>query len=294
MNIILVSHRLDKAISLGTRELGALGLALTLLIGAAAFGLGLLFAPSRVEPLLRMMPGQHARQNEIDALAVQVGELQAKLTRLDGLATRVGSKTGIDIKPFLSQKAVPQGGLEQPGQPFAVSGLRVLLQDTDQKMAAMLDQLTLAEAMLITPNAANLPRHSPLAIAPQSSSFGWRVDPFNGSQVFHEGIDYQGDTGSPIAAAATGKVVYAAYHPQYGNMVELDHGKDLTSRYAHASKLLVKVGDTVQVGQPVALLGSTGRSTGPHLHFEIRYRGVAQNPLRFIDDGQSHYAQASK
>ncbi|QLG89384.1 M23 family metallopeptidase [Chitinibacter bivalviorum] len=294
MNIIVVSHRLDKAISLGPRELSALAMALTLLIGAAAFGLGMLFAPSRVEPLLRMMPGQHARQNEIDALAVQVGELQAKLTRLDGLASRVGDKTGIDIKPFLSQKAAPQGGLAHDGKPFAVDGLRTLLQDTDVKMAAMIDQLTLAEAILITPDASFLPRHAPLAIAPQSSSFGWRVDPFRGTQVFHEGIDYQGDTGTPIVAAATGKVVYAAYHPQYGNMVELDHGKDLTSRYAHASKLLVKVGDTVQVGQNVALLGSTGRSTGPHLHFEIRYRGVAQNPLRFLDAGQSNYAQASK
>ncbi|WP_373974067.1 M23 family metallopeptidase [Chitinibacter sp. SCUT-21] len=294
MNIIVVSHRLDKAISLGPRELSIIGLALTILIGAAAFGLGMLFAPNRVEPLLRLMPGQHARQNEIDALAVQVGQLQAKLTRLDGLANRVGDKTGIDIKPFLSKTDAPQGGLAYNGQPFAVSGLRQLLQDTDAKMAAMIDQLTLAEAILMTPDASYLPRHSPLKIAPQSSSFGWRVDPFRGTQVFHEGIDYQGDTGTPIVAAATGRVVYAAYHPQYGNMVELDHGKDLTSRYAHASQLLVKVGDTVQVGQRVALLGSTGRSTGPHLHFEIRYRGVAQNPMRFLDAGQSNYAQVTK
>ncbi|WP_410499929.1 M23 family metallopeptidase [Chitinibacter sp. S2-10] len=294
MNIIVVSHRMDKAISLGPRELTALGVAITVLIGAAAFGLGMLFAPSRVEPLLRFMPGQHVRQNEIDALAVQVGELQAKLTRLDSLATRVGDKTGIDIKPFLSKNAAPQGGLAHEGRSFAVSGLRSLLENTDAKMMAMIDQLTLAEAMLITPDANFLPRHSPLGVLPQSSSFGWRVDPFKGTQVFHEGIDYQGDVGTPIVAAATGKVVYAAYHPQYGNMVELDHGKDLTSRYAHASQLLVKEGDTIQVGQKIALLGSTGRSTGPHLHFEIRYRGVAQNPLRFLDLGSSSYAQAGK
>ena len=123
MNIILVSHRLDKAISLGQRELLTLGLILTLLIGAAAFGLGMLFAPNRVEPLLRLMPGQHARQSEIDALAVQVGELQAKLTRLDGLATRVGDKTGIDIKPFLSNKASPQGGFAPTGKSFSLSFL---------------------------------------------------------------------------------------------------------------------------------------------------------------------------
>jgi murein DD-endopeptidase MepM/ murein hydrolase activator NlpD len=291
MNIILVSNRLDKAISLGPRELLTLGLILTLLVGAAAFGLGMLFAPNRVEPLLRLMPGQHARQSEIDALAVQVGQLQAKLTRLDGLATRVGDKTGIDIKPFLSAKAAPQGGLAQPGKSFSLSGLEELLGNTDGKMSALIDQLTLAEAVLLTPNSEHLPRHSPMVIAPQSSSFGWRVDPFTGAQVFHEGVDYQGDTGTNVSAAATGKVVYAAYHPQYGNMVELDHGNDLTSRYAHASRLLVKVGDTVKVGDAVALLGSTGRSTGPHLHFEIRYRGVAQNPLRFIDSGNTAVAQ---
>ncbi len=291
MNMILVSHRLDKAISLGPRELLSLGLILTLLIGAAAFGLGMLFAPNRVEPLLRLMPGQHARQSEIDALAVQVGELQAKLTRLDGLATRVGDKTGIDIKPFLSHKAAPQGGLEQPGKSFSLSGLEALLGNTDGKMSALIDQLTLAEAVLLAPQSEHLPRHSPLAIAPQSSSFGWRVDPFSGAQVFHEGVDYQGDTGTPVVAAATGKVVYAAYHPQYGNMIELDHGNDLTSRYAHASRLMVKMGDTVKVGDTVALLGSTGRSTGPHLHFEIRYRGVAQNPLRFIDPSKIAVAQ---
>lgn len=291
MNIILVSNRLDKAISLGQRELIALGLILTLLIGAAAFGLGMLFAPNRVEPLLRLMPGQHARQTEIDALAVQVGELQAKLTRLDGLATRVGDKTGIDIKPFLSDKPAPQGGLEQPGKSFSLSGLEALLGTTDGKMSALIDQLTLAEAVLLAPQSDFLPRHSPMVIAPQSSSFGWRVDPFTGAQVFHEGVDYQGDTGTPVAAAATGKVVYAAYHPQYGNMIELDHGNALTSRYAHASRLMVKVGDTVKAGDTVALLGSTGRSTGPHLHFEIRYRGVAQNPLRFIESSSNTVAQ---
>ncbi|WP_297572668.1 M23 family metallopeptidase [uncultured Deefgea sp.] len=291
MNIIVVSSRLDKAISLGQRELLALGLILTLLVGAAAFGLGMLFAPNRVEPLLRLMPGQHARQGEIDALAVQVGELQAKLTRLDGLAARVGDKTGIDVQPFLSRNAVPQGGLAARGPSFSVPGLAQVLEQTAGKMSALIDQLTLAEAVLLTPNSAHLPRHSPMLAPPQSSSFGWRVDPFNGSQVFHEGVDFQGETGSSVSAAATGKVVYAAYHPQYGNMVELDHGNDLTSRYAHGSRLMVKAGDTVKVGEPVILLGSTGRSTGPHLHFEIRYRGVAQNPLRFIDPKSSALAQ---
>ena len=291
MNIILVSNRLDKAISLGSRELVSFGVILTLLVGAAAFGLGMLFAPNRVEPLLRLMPGQHARQSEIDALAVRVGQLQAKLTRLDGLAIQVGNKTGIDIKPFLSDKLAPQGGLAQAGQSFSLSGLEALLSNADGKMSALIDQLTLAEAVLLTPSSEHLPRHSPMLIAPQSSSFGWRVDPFTGARVFHEGVDYQGNTGTNVTAAATGKVVYAAYHPQYGNMVELDHGNGLTSRYAHASALLVKVGDTVKVGDSLALLGSTGRSTGPHLHFEIRYRGVAQNPLRFLDSSNMAVAR---
>jgi murein DD-endopeptidase MepM/ murein hydrolase activator NlpD len=114
------------------------------------------------------------------------------------------------------------------------------------------------------------------------SGFGQRVDPFTGQWAMHEGIDFLADTGSPIQAAAAGVVVFAGFHPQYGYVVDIDHGNDLITRYAHTSKIFVKEGDVVQRGTKIAEVGSTGRSTGPHLHFEVRFKGVPQNPARFL------------
>jgi murein DD-endopeptidase MepM/ murein hydrolase activator NlpD len=127
-----------------------------------------------------------------------------------------------------------------------------------------------------------MPTVRPVDVNWNASSFGWRIDPITGQNTMHEGVDFMVDTGTPVHAAAGGLVVVAEFHPQYGYMVEIDHGNDFTTRYAHASKLLVKTGDLVQRGGIVAESGSTGRSTGPHLHFEVRYKGVAQNPNRFL------------
>jgi murein DD-endopeptidase MepM/ murein hydrolase activator NlpD len=115
-----------------------------------------------------------------------------------------------------------------------------------------------------------------------SSSYGFRRHPISGYRRMHQGIDFAAGTGTPIVAAASGVVTVAEYHAQYGHMVEIDHGNDLLTRYAHASVLHVKVGDVVRRGHRIADVGSTGRSTGPHLHFEVRHRGLAQNPNRFL------------
>ena len=115
-----------------------------------------------------------------------------------------------------------------------------------------------------------------------NSNYGWRIDPFTGQHSLHEGIDFAGGVGTPILAAAGGVVVYAEYHSAYGNMVEIDHGNELITRYAHASKLHVKVGEMVLRGAKIAEVGSTGRSTGTHLHFEVRQRGIAVNPAQFL------------
>ena len=127
-----------------------------------------------------------------------------------------------------------------------------------------------------------MPTVKPVDVDWNASSFGWRIDPINGQNALHEGVDFLVDTGTPIHAAASGLVVVAEFHPQYGYVVDIDHGNDFITRYAHASKLLVKAGDLVQRGGVIAESGSTGRSTGPHVHFEVRYKGVAQNPNRFL------------
>jgi len=146
------------------------------------------------------------------------------------------------------------------------------------------DQLGILEALVVTDsvNKKFLPTLLPIEDGWFSSNFGWRIDPFTGQQAFHEGIDFPADVGTPIEAAASGKVIFAEVHPAYGKMIEIDHGNGLISRYAHCSALLVNEGDFVMRGQLIARVGTTGRSTGPHLHFEVRLNGVPQNPARFL------------
>ncbi len=127
-----------------------------------------------------------------------------------------------------------------------------------------------------------MPTMMPVSAPYNASGFGRRVDPFTGQWAMHEGIDFLAELGSDVQAAATGVVQFAGFHPQYGYMVDIDHGNDLVTRYAHQSKLFVKEGEVVQRGRKLGEAGSTGRSTGPHLHFEVRYRGVAQNPMKFL------------
>ncbi|MEO7641878.1 MAG: M23 family metallopeptidase, partial [Ramlibacter sp.] len=112
-------------------------------------------------------------------------------------------------------------------------------------------------------------------------------DPFTGRSALHTGLDFQAGTGTPILAAAGGVVVTQEWHPEYGNLVEVDHGNDLITRYAHASKVLVKKGDLIRRGQKIAEVGTTGRSTGPHLHFEVLVQGVPQDPQKFLSAGNN-------
>ena len=127
-----------------------------------------------------------------------------------------------------------------------------------------------------------MPNSSPIEAAFNSSSYGWRTDPFNGNKAFHEGLDFTADTGTPIRAAADGIVTTAEQTPDYGKIIKIQHGSGLETRYAHASKLLVNPGERVVKGQIVAQVGSTGRSTGPHLHYEIRLNGNSLDPRRYL------------
>jgi murein DD-endopeptidase MepM/ murein hydrolase activator NlpD len=130
-----------------------------------------------------------------------------------------------------------------------------------------------------------LPTTLPVKNAHFGSPFGTRIDPIAGLRARHEGIDFVAPTGTPIVAAADGVVVVAEYHPEFGNMIDIDHGAGLTSRYAHLSRLDVAAGRLIKRGDEIGAVGSTGRSTGPHLHFEVRMLGVAQNPALFLKQG---------
>ena len=232
---------------------------------------------------------QEKVQGHLNAMAVRLGELQARMLRLESVGDRLAKAAG--LKP---QDLPATGPGQAPGRGGAVSSLPArdlsaqeftalvdrLARDVDQRT----DQLGVLEALLVQSATTRkfLPSLSPIAEGWFSSNFGFRIDPFTGQSAFHEGIDFPAEAGTPILAAASGKVVYAGWHPQYGKMLEIDHGSGLVSRYAHASHLAVGEGELVVRGQRVAAVGSSGRSTGPHLHFEVRLNGVPQNPTRFL------------
>lgn len=128
-----------------------------------------------------------------------------------------------------------------------------------------------------------IPSGNPANVLMMSSGFGYRSDPFNGRSAMHAGLDFRGPIGTPILAAAPGKVVFVGQRSGYGNVVEVDHGQGILTRYAHLSAFTTKVGAKVTAGEQIAKMGSTGRSTGSHLHFEVRLNGVPVNPRRFLE-----------
>ena len=229
---------------------------------------------------------QEKVQGHLNAMAVRLGELQARMLRLDGLGDRLAKAAGLKPQELPSGQAPGRGGAEsdRPARNLSVQEFTELLERLARQVNERSDQLGVLEALLVEDSASRkfLPTLLPVIDGWYSSNFGYRIDPFSGQQSFHEGIDFPAETGTAIVAAASGLVVEAGWHPQYGKIVEIDHGNGLVSRYAHASRLGVKEGDLVVRGQNIAAVGTTGRSTGPHLHFEVRLNGVPQNPVRFL------------
>jgi murein DD-endopeptidase MepM/ murein hydrolase activator NlpD len=231
---------------------------------------------------------EQAVQGHLSAMAMKLGDLQAQMLRLDSLGGRLARLAGLKPQelPALDASSVPGRGGPVPTlrRDFTVDEFTTMLSRLSRQVDERSDQLGVLEALVVTDSANKkfLPTLSPIEDGWYSSNFGWRVDPFNGQKSFHEGIDFPAESGTTIDAAASGKVIFADVHPAYGKMLEIDHGNGLVSRYAHCSTLLVKEGDLVIRGQRVATVGSTGRSTGPHLHFEVRLNGVPQNPARFL------------
>ncbi|MBE0612638.1 MAG: M23 family metallopeptidase [Burkholderiales bacterium] len=302
MHIILVSNRLAtaKSISLGKRHLlmGMVLLAASVLaLSSSMFYLVFRHAIEiklpMVQELLLSAQEQQARnakefmRENLNAMAVRVGQMQAQLVRLDALGERLSALAGIKPQEFRLNAPPGRGGAlpsSMPAQDLSMVDLSGQLDALSKHMENRYDYLGILENRLFDARIKKklMPTVKPVDVDWNASSFGWRIDPITGQNAMHEGIDFLVDTGTPIHAAAAGLVVVAKFHPQYGYMVDIDHGNDFITRYAHASKLLVKAGDLVQRGAVVAESGSTGRSTGPHVHFEVRYKGVAQNPNRFL------------
>ncbi len=306
MNIILVSSRLAKTrrITLAGWQIALAILLLSVLMLGAA--LALQYAVVRYAPeglsddisalLSKVQSDEQQKQqiylhSSLDAMATRVGQMQAQLQRLDALGARLAKLTGMKPEEFQFSKPPAQGGplVILPTKEMSTNILEQQMNRLANVVSDRSDKLLALETMLLQNQLSRklLPSIPPVTEGWYSSNFGWRMDPFTGVNAMHEGVDYVVAYGTPIHASAGGVVAYAGLHPQYGNMVEIDHGNDIITRYAHASKLMVKVGQVVRRGEKVAEVGSTGRSTGNHLHFEVRYQGVAQNPVRFLEKAAS-------
>lgn len=222
-------------------------------------------------------------QREVNALAARLGELQAEANRLNALGERLTQVGQLGDGEFDFDKPVGVGGAG-PAHDMPVGALRGGLDQLESQFRASGEQLSVLESLLFNRKLDQdaMPSRAPIAHSYITSGFGGRADPFGGGSQFHKGIDFHAITGDPVLAVADGVVSYAGVRSGYGNVVEVDHGNGYITRYAHNSRLLVRVGDLVRSGQQVAKAGSTGRSTGAHVHFEVWQNGRVMNPRKFL------------
>jgi len=225
-------------------------------------------------------------QADLDALALRLGQMQAQMLRLNALGERLVTQGNLDKDEFGFDAEPAVGG---PGS--AVSTESVTYPD----FLAMLDELhagindreqklSVLETLLMSRSLSErvMPSGRPVEDGWLSSTYGKRNDPFTGKQEFHKGLDFAGKKGSEVIVVGDGVVTWAGERSGYGNMIEVNHGNGYVTRYGHNQKHLVKIGDTVRKGQQIALMGSTGRSTGPHVHFEVMRDGKTVNPAKYI------------
>jgi murein DD-endopeptidase MepM/ murein hydrolase activator NlpD len=241
------------------------------------------------------------REN-LDAMAQKVGQMQAKLLTLDAMGDRVSGLAGVKndevrklLKPAGAAASGAQGGPFIPARAVTLEQLQGIVETLDIATDQRTDLFTLFESRLLESrlNALMIPNSAPIR-GPIGSGFGFRADPFSGRTALHTGLDFPADVGTPVLAAAGGVVLLTEFHSAYGNVVELDHGNGLITRYAHNSKILVNAGDIVKRGQLISEVGNSGRSTGPHLHFEVLVDSVPQDPSKFLAGGDAALAAASK
>ncbi len=304
MQIILLHRRLTQArtLTLSSRRIAfyvsIIGLVFVVLAAGIA-ALALRYAGESKLPIVRNLleaggdassdndaakKERYLREN-LNAMAVKLGEMQARMMRLDALGDRVSGLAGINPQEFDFKSPPSRGGLAPvDARGLTMTELRSELDRVALDVEHRSDYLNAVETELInaTLKSKMMPTIQPVDVAYNSSGFGLRIDPFTGTQAMHQGIDFVAATGTAIVAAAGGVVIASEWSHDFGNMIEVDHGNDITTLYAHASKVYVRVGDVVKRNQHIADVGSTGRATGAHLHFEVHVKNVAQNPDKFL------------
>ncbi len=308
MNIILVRRRSGKARRLAVNGLqgillAATGLALAgvALVTAYQFGAkSATVAPEEALPSTVIgvwqssLAEQRAEidsfkadsQRQVDALTLRIGQLQARLLRLDAIGQRVTDVAGIDSAEFDFESVPPVGGPEDTGvgQSFSVLELTSVLESLERQAESREQQLQILDNIFVDQQIQKEQEVAgrPIRSGWLSSKYGYRSDPFTGKRAWHAGVDFAGKENSDIISVAGGVVTFAGDRFGYGKLVEISHGSGLVTRYAHCKELLVGVGTVVEKGQVIAKMGSTGRSTGPHVHFEVLKNGRPTNPEKFV------------
>ena len=308
MNIILLGkhHGKSRSVKLGPGSLFAI-LFLFILLALVLIGAGI-FAGSKFygvsegalvnpkvisawetslnEQKLQLKQVERAGQQKLDALTLMMGDMQARLYRLDALGQRLTEVAKLKSGEFDFNTQPSLGGPIEDDRSDAFSmnqfenGLKNLAQtiaDREQQLGIM-EQLFDHQQIVDDTFIAG----RPIKWGWMSSPYGYRSDPFSGKRAWHGGVDFAGKDGSDIISVAAGVVTWSGERYGYGNLVEINHGNGYATRYAHCKELLVKVGDVVKKGAVIARMGSTGRSTGPHVHYEVLKNGRPENPKKFI------------
>ncbi len=234
-------------------------------------------------------------EDTLDALAIRIGQMNARIIRLDALGSRLTGMAGLEDGEFNFNSDPAIGGPEErgpeelylAGSAVAVPEVLAAMQGLDQQLVDREAQLGVLESMLMNQNLTDrvYPKGRPVKSGWMSSYFGRRTDPFTGKPANHKGVDFAGKLGAEIVAVADGVVTWSSPRYGFGKLIEINHGNGYATRYAHNSENLVSVGEEVRKGQTVALMGDTGRATGPNLHFEVLHRGHRVNPVKFIRQG---------
>ncbi len=299
MNVIIAAKflRAPKKLAFDQPKVAGVALGAIALVLATSFGLGYLArgangaAREQISELKAQVAEQQASlaqareeaQREVNAIAARVGELQAQANRLNALGDRLTRVGKLKDGEFNFGELPGQGGGE--GASDVPSGdLLASLDALQTQFDHSGKQLSVLEALLFDQTLEN--RNTPAGMpAPGyiSSGYGGRNDPFGRGRAHHLGIDIDANTGDPVTAAAGGVVTFSGVRNGYGNVVEIDHGNGYQTLYAHNSANLVRVGDVVLAGQNIARVGSTGRSTGSHLHFEVKLNGRQVNPRQYLE-----------
>ncbi len=226
---------------------------------------------------------RQSAESELDALAARLGKMQANVIRLNALGQRLVKVAKLDSKEFNFKDAPSYGG---PNETDGVASLDFdqVIASLDKQLNSREEQLAILEEVIMNRQlrSQSKPRGRPITKGWTSSYYGKRTDPFTGKLAMHKGMDFAGKEGSEIVSVASGVVTWAGDRYGYGHLVEVNHGNGYTTRYGHNAKLLVKVGDSVEKGHVLSLMGSTGRSTGPHVHFEVLKNDRQVNPAKFV------------